>query len=373
LSVIRSYCIAHVYRFVHDFLGFDPSSVNIVPMQTEQGVRYRSAFVDINGLVADNVSRPMSQSFICGAIDSLTIRGDDVPGGLHFDNGKRMSHVKVVGAKKHSPSKEPLQLEEGEWTSVYIPVIPEDLTMDNGDVQLTSENGLSEFFEDMLKIGKVSRIDFMTKPIPNTDRVAKCAYVHFDNWYDNHTTKLVRKTIDGKGEFSCNGYYDGFEFQKFERARFITFKVNHKPIPAVTEDMNIHQVASANKALSEANAELQNENKDLKYMFGNAQLKANEYERMYNELLQENAKMKSYTMVPVPGTNVHLDIGPILAENSRLKEAAKNPVSMEQSFKQVRSAIDEYWTVVNNVMPMSENIKEIIDLYQKFALEDLRR
>jgi hypothetical protein len=66
-----------------------------------------------------------------------------------------------------------------------------------------------------------------------------------------------------------------------------------------------------------------------------------------------------------------LDIGPILAENSRLKEAANNPVSMEQAFKQVRSAIDEYWTVVNNVMPMSDNIKEIIDLYQKFALEDL--
>jgi hypothetical protein len=252
-----------VYRFVHDFLGFDPSSVNIVPMQTEQGVRYRSAFVDINGLVADNVSRPMSQSFICGDIDSLTIRGDDVPGGLHFDNGKRMSHVKVVGAKKHSPSKEPLRLEEGEWTSIYIPIIPDDLTMDNGDVQLNNEDGLSEFFEDMLKIGKVSRIDFMSKPIPNSDRVAKCAYVHFDHWCDNHTAKLVRKTIDGKGEFSCNGYYDGFEFARFDKNRYINFKVNHKPIPAATADMNVHQLTARVKILEEQNAMLEDQNAEL--------------------------------------------------------------------------------------------------------------
>jgi hypothetical protein len=67
----------------------------------------------------------------------------------------------------------------------------------------------------------------------------------------------VRKTISSKGEFSCNGFYDGFEFRKFERSRYINLKVNHKPIPAATEDMNIHQLAARVKVLEEQNARLE--------------------------------------------------------------------------------------------------------------------
>ena len=329
-----------VYNFVHDFLGFEASSVNIVAMQTEQGVRYRSAFVDIKGLLSDGVNRPSSQAFIDGSLVSLTIQGNDVPGFIHFDNGKRMSHVKVVRAKSHAPSNEPLALDAGEWTSIYIPVITEDLTMDNGDVRLNDEDELAAFFEDKLKVGKVSRIDFMSKPVPNSDRVAKCAYVHFDQWYDNHTAKLVRKVISDKGEFSCNGFYDGFEFCRFDKNRYINLKVNHKPIPTATADMNVHQLTARVKVLEEQNArleeqnarleeqnaelvrkhawledqhaqlradysdvcihrsnqimrmmvreqklkELENENDDLKYMNGNAQVALDECKRRYDEL-----------------------------------------------------------------------------------------
>ena len=240
-----------VYSFVKGVLSLEATSVNIVPMQTESGVHYRTAFVDVDA----NGSDPVIIRTI--ANHGMQVNGETVPGGIHFDNGKPMSHIKVISAKKHSPSIEPLQLEAGEWTSLYIPVLPDDLSMDNGDMRYTNEDTLAEFFEDQLKIGKVSRIDFMTKPIPNSDRVAKCAYVHFDKWYDNHTSKLVRKTISSKGEFSCNGYYDGFEFRKFERSRYINLKVNHKPIPAATEDMNMHQLAARVKILEEQNANLE--------------------------------------------------------------------------------------------------------------------
>jgi len=240
------------YSFVKEFLYLEATSVNIVPMQTEQGVRYRSAFVDVSCSTDDR-----SSDFFNGQYDSVCVYGRDLPGGLHFDNGKPMDHVKVVRAKPHAPSKDSLQLEDGDWTSIYIPVLPGDLTLDNGDVQLNNEDELSEFFEDRLKIGKVSRIDFMSKQVPGSDRTATCAYVHFDNWYDNHTAKLVRKVINDRGEFSCNGYYDGFEFCRFDKNRYLNFKVNHKPIPAATSDMNVHQLLARVKILEEQNEVLE--------------------------------------------------------------------------------------------------------------------
>lgn len=250
-----------VYSFVREHLCLEATSVNIVAMQTEQGVRYRSAFVDVSGTTDDS-----SSGFFNGCYDVMQVYGRDVPGGLHFDNGKPMEHIKVVRAKPHGPSKNPLVLEDGDWTSIYIPVLPEDLTMDNGDVRLTNEDSLAEFFEDQIKIGKVSRVDFMSKTAPNSDRSVKCAYVHFDKWYDNNVSKLVRKVINDRGEFNCNGYYDGFEFCRFDRNRFINFKVNHKPIPAVTENMNVHQLAARVKYLEERNAELEAEVDQLKSM-----------------------------------------------------------------------------------------------------------
>jgi hypothetical protein len=303
-----------VFQFMKNVLRMDATSVNIVPMQTNQGVRYRSAFADIapTGEEDPLLIQALMEGF-------ANIHDQNIPGGIHFDNGKPMSHIKIVPVKRHGASKEPLQLETGDWTSIYIPVIPEDLTMDNGDVRLNNEESLAEFFEDQLKIGKVSRIDFMSKPVPNSDRVAKCAYVHFDQWYDNHVAKLVRKTINDKGEFSCNGYYDGFEFCRFERNRYINFKVNHKPIPAATEDMNVHQLAARVKLLEEQNArleeritEVQNENDDLKYMQGNAQLAADEYKLINQEL--------------------------------------SKPLTMEEAFKQLQKKMEEFKVVSNELM-----------------------
>lgn len=279
--------------FVKQMIGLDSDSVNIVPMQTEAGVRYRSAFLDI---IINNDSDIECLRQIADI--GMTIHGSDIPGGIYFDNGKPMSHMKVTGAKPHAPSTTPLLLESDAWTSIYIPVIPSDLTMDNGDMRYIDESSLTEFFEDQIKIGEISRIDFMSKPVPGSDRQARCAYVHFDKWYDNNTTKLIRKTIETKGEFSCNGFYDGFEFRKFDRSRFITFKVNHKPIPAATEDMNIHQLAARVKQLEEQNALLEEQNALLQ-----------------NEVAEFNSMAKT----EVPGMGTQLDFGPILAENARLK------------------------------------------------------
>jgi len=273
-----------VFQFMKNILRMEAVSVYIVQMQTDSGIRYRSAFADI---VSTGEEDPQLIHAIMDG--NAVIRNQDIPGGIHFDNGKPMSHIKIMLAKKHAPSKDPLQLVDGEWSSIYVPVIPNDLTMDNGDMRYNEYDTLVEFFEDQLKIGEVSRIDFMSKIVPGTEREVRCAYVHFEKWYDNNTAKLVRKTINEKGEFSCNGFYDGFEFRRFERNRYITFKVNHKPIPAVTEDLNVHQLVARIKMLEEQNALLEQQSHNTKPLtmeqaFKQLQDKMEQFKVVSNEL-----------------------------------------------------------------------------------------
>jgi hypothetical protein len=122
---------------------------------------------------------------------------------------------------------------------------------------------LAAFFEDELKIGQVSRVDFVSRTIPGQETTVRSAYIHFDHWYDNNVSKTVRKSVNARGEFVCHGYYNGFDFCKFDRNRFITFKVNYKPIPTADASLNIHQLAAAKEALEKRVAELEAKNAEL--------------------------------------------------------------------------------------------------------------
>jgi hypothetical protein len=235
------------------------SSVNIVPMQTTNGVRYRSAFVDIETW-SEN-SGAFQEKLLSS---EQVISGADLPAPIHFDNGKPMSHIKVTVSKKHGLSKTPLVLEDGAWSSIYIPVIPSDLGADRGDVRYVDEASFAELFEDHLMLGQISRIDFVVKQAPGSDQQIRSAYVHFDHWYENKTTSHIRQVINNDGEFRCSGFYDGFEFRRFDHRRFISFKINHKPIPAAPADMNIHQLAAAKDFLDKKVEELEKENEALK-------------------------------------------------------------------------------------------------------------
>jgi hypothetical protein len=315
-----------VFNFVVNILKLDATSVNIVPMHTDSGVKYRTAFVDIVLSGYENPS--FIQSINSGG---ATINSKDIFGGIHFDNGKPMSHIKILSSKKHGVSTEPLQLEDGEWSSIYIPIIPSDLSTDNCDVQYNTEETMKELFESHLKIGKVCRIDFITKAIPNGDRLSKCAYVHFDKWYDNTTTNLIRKTITTKGEFNCTGYYKGFEFIKFDNNRYISFKINHKPIPAVTEDMNIHQLSARVTMLEEQNAQLEKLYHDSCLYKDNKTLIMINNEENLTDLISDNSK---------PMTQ--LDIRSLLIENHRLKEELARPLTIEETFNQVQTKMHEF-------------------------------
>jgi hypothetical protein len=152
--------------------------------------------------------------------------------------------------------------------------------MDNGDMRYNDEHSLAEFIEDQLKLGRVTNIEYTTKNVCT-------AVVQFECWFDNQVSKHIRDAIDHDGNFKCDGFYDGFEFSKFDRNRFIVLK-RHVPV---------EERAPAEPSMT------------------NAELLAK-----VEQLEAEVARLKSFSMVPVPGMEVQLDVGHILAENHRLKE-----------------------------------------------------
>ena len=268
-----------VASFVTAELGFgEVNWVNIVSMKTDNGVSYRSAFVDV-------VETPQHAIVGCSNEQLRDHNNYQVPsnGRFHFENGKPMSHIKIVVCKKNSPSIEPLVLEDGEWSSLYLPIVPADLSIDNGDLQFKDQPSMSEFFEDLLKIGQISRIDFIDK-----QESGRSAFVHFDHWYNNRTAIQVRKTIASHGQFVCKGYYDGFEFSAFDNNRYLALKMDTKG--EVSSKNEITELDAANARI----AELEKQNAEL----------------------AKAAKV----MINIPNIGVGLDVGPILAENSRLKE-----------------------------------------------------
>jgi hypothetical protein len=379
-----------VSSFVSTELGFgEVVWVNIVNMMTDRGVSYRTAFVDITR-TPENAPR---------ANDLLNDFIFPSNGRFHFDNGKPMDHLKIVACKRNKPSVDPLVLEEGEWSSLYLPIVPKDLSLDNGDVQYDYQFALYEFFEDHLKLGKVDRIDYTPRPDGQ-----RSAFVHFEYWFDNPITKKVRNVIDAFEQFTCTGYYDGFEFSKFDNGGYLVLKKDtqglpvkdntademdadyprflhdlereaKKPLPPPFADPNTYwlknggnsammahyrqkamvDLARDKEHLLRINKEeyartkmLRKELADLNVAYESSSqnvasmtMSMMKREQKLKELEAEIKELKSFSMVPVPGMDVMLDVGNILAENHRMKEASAKPLPLNQAFKQLRVSLDE--------------------------------
>lgn len=92
---------ADVLRFMKDQLDLDCLQVKIVNMRSESGVCFRSAFVYIDKCFSQKESMKL-----IGNKMGHAIQGGCVPGGIHFDNGKPMGHIKIVEAKSR-PTENP--------------------------------------------------------------------------------------------------------------------------------------------------------------------------------------------------------------------------------------------------------------------------
>jgi len=219
-----------------------------------------------------------------GDNDDEQLRGQSVR--LHventnfqWDNGDPMTHLSVreatmpkssvavaaggeagaVAAPRHLP------LTESDWNSLYIPLIPNSMSLlhPDGTIRTFQPKHLQSFIENDLQLGKVSRIDFIDRKIDNVGTV-KAVFIHFEHWNDNAAVTNLRNTLNTQEHSRQHGYYDGKHFHKFivrnengDRVPgYFAFKINHKPIPEVAPtELNMSQLVAANKVLTEKMAE----------------------------------------------------------------------------------------------------------------------
>jgi len=140
---------------------------------------------------------------------------------------------------------------ENTWTSIYIPMIPQDIMLD--DKTCANVDGLTDYFENKACIGKVKRVDLITKPRGNFTVLA--AFVHFEQWYPD--SDKIRNHLNhpkSNGEFRLGGYFDKsanrfvnfYSSQNRTYQRFLPVKINKTPIPEIkpmeASELNIHQL-----------------------------------------------------------------------------------------------------------------------------------
>jgi len=235
------------------------ASVRIVENSTPNNVQYSSAFVDFESVSADH-NDVFAQ--INAGYQSVSLECD---APIHWSNGKEMTHIAIRraqigsgGAPRAAPN---MALEIDSWMSIYIPMIPDNMLVSTG-------NGFTSFgpgdlqwcIEEKLRLGKVKRVDFVTRQ--QDDRAIQSAFVHFESWYELPYAVKVRDAMNTDGSYRQKGYLDNGAFVSFMAfgeegpvPRFLTFKINHKPIPDAKLEQNPAQIAATNLVLSKALAE----------------------------------------------------------------------------------------------------------------------
>lgn len=157
-----------------------------------------------------------------------------------------------------------LEIPEDKWTSLYIPFIPNGLSLDG---QPFSHENLQDFIENKARIGKVRRIDFVDRDdlVKNPeDTPLKAAFIHMEYWCDIKNVHYLRNAAETQGYYRQQGYFNGVSFVNFTgnkgKEMYFSFKINHKPIPDADGTLNIHQLAALKtkyeKEIDDKNAEI---------------------------------------------------------------------------------------------------------------------
>lgn len=168
-----------------------------------------------------------------------------------------------------------LTLEEGENTSLYIPVIPPKLqftssSLEEGQQMKFEPKFLKYYIENCLRLGKIRRIDFATREVPNFAVPQTCAFVHFDCVFDNKNTRDMREGLQTNGKWSSRGFsnedgYCWFVTGPHYKTAHLLFKVNHKPIKFEEKDeRNLEQLKAENLLLIEKLQEKEEEIRQLR-------------------------------------------------------------------------------------------------------------
>lgn len=134
------------------------------------------------------------------------------------------------------------------WKSLYIPFLPKDMVLDGE--QLFDETSMKNYFEEKVKLGKVSRVDYVSKSQPNgTTKIS--AFVHFECWFEtsvefiNYITQNQKVKLSG---YNSNKWYSITSSSNRNVSRFFSVRINKTPIPEVkAPELNIHQLIASNQ------------------------------------------------------------------------------------------------------------------------------
>ena len=210
-----------------------------------------------------------------------------------------------------------MELEIDAWKSIYIPVLSDKLVLKNHNDMINKfqPKFLRDFLEKVLRIGKVRRIDYVDRDIPNSSTPVKAAFVHFEYWYDTQPARNLREKLNTYGQFRQKGYmYKGKRCNFYQHSGDITdparpgyfdIRINHKPIEETECDWNIHQLYAENKRIEEEMSMLQDANQQmqsqLEYqhnMLTNMQTELDYYRSMYstNDTPQPEINLEKPTM-----------------------------------------------------------------------------
>lgn len=234
-----------------------------------------SATVDFESWNNNNATTKLSSHLAENNNTKISIVANDQ---LYWENGEPMTHLSVSkntssapslsGISKETDEDKHLELSDDDWKSMYIPFIPSNMLIGTSDGSTTRFiPTIRDYIEKTLCLGKVSRVDFVDRELENGSR-GKALFVHFEHWYDNEYTKRFRDMLDTSGHYRFKGEYSNGVFCKLYALNedgdkvpgYIVFKINHKPIPEVENEVNIHQLQAANVYLTE---ELEKKTKEV--------------------------------------------------------------------------------------------------------------
>jgi hypothetical protein len=145
-------------------------------------------------------------------------------------------------------SSTPLQNNQPSWKSLYIPFLPKDMLLDGEP--LFDEASMKSYFEEKVQIGKVSRVDYVSKTQPNgTTKLS--AFVHFEYWFEtavefiDYITKNQEVKFTG---YNSNNWNSITSSSNRNVIRFFSVRINKTPIPEVkAPELNIHQLIASNQ------------------------------------------------------------------------------------------------------------------------------
>ena len=153
------------------------------------------------------------------------------------------------------------------WMSIYIPIVPSDLSISG--LRMDNEMAFQQYFEQILPVGKVSRVDFIQRDSKSGTHKVTSAFVHFSAWFEESpSSKDFRSCLESTGNLTLSGARaaDGTNllFRSSinpDNLRFINLKINKTPIQRVAEiPKNIHQIINnygvMEEVISEQNARI---------------------------------------------------------------------------------------------------------------------